>query len=55
MVGMFVSLCLANQKPSEREFFIPTGTDLSVKLLSVMAVIIWNNSLCESLHLKLIN
>jgi hypothetical protein len=31
MVGMFVSLCLANQKPSERVFF--TGTDLGVKLL----------------------
>jgi hypothetical protein len=32
MVGMFVSLCLASQKPSEREFFVPAGTDLSVKL-----------------------
>jgi hypothetical protein len=28
MVGMFVSLCLASQKPSEREFFVPVGTDL---------------------------
>jgi hypothetical protein len=34
MVGMFVSLCLASQKPSEREFFVPAGTDLGVKLLS---------------------
>ena len=33
MVGMFVSLCLASQKPSEREFFVPAGTDLGVKLL----------------------
>jgi hypothetical protein len=35
MVGMFVSLCLASHKPSEREFFVPTGTDLGVKLLMV--------------------
>jgi hypothetical protein len=34
MVGMFVSLCLASQKPSEREFFVPAGTDLAVKLLT---------------------
>jgi hypothetical protein len=33
MVGMFVSLCLASKKPSEREFFVPAGTDLGVKLL----------------------
>jgi len=33
MVGMFVSLCLASQKPSERDFFVPSGTDLGVKLL----------------------
>ena len=33
MVGMFVFLCLASQKPSEREFFVPAGTDLAVKLL----------------------
>jgi len=32
MVGMFVSLCLASQKSSEREFFVPTRTDLGVKL-----------------------
>ena len=35
MVGMFVSLCLASQKSSEREFFIPAGKDLDVKLLIV--------------------
>jgi len=33
MVGMFVCLCLASQKPSEREFFVPARTDLGVKLL----------------------
>ena len=27
-------LCLASKKPSEREFFVPAGTDLGVKLLS---------------------
>jgi hypothetical protein len=34
MVGMFVSLCLASQKPSERVFFVPSGKDLAVKLLT---------------------
>jgi len=34
MVGMFVSLCLASQKPSDRKFFIPARTDLGVKLLT---------------------
>jgi hypothetical protein len=34
MVGMFVFLCLASQKSSKREFFVPTRTDLGVKLLS---------------------
>jgi len=38
MVGMFVSLCLANQKPSEREFFVPAGTDFGVKLLTYVRV-----------------
>jgi hypothetical protein len=33
MVGMFVCLYLASKKPSEREFFVPAGTDLGVKLL----------------------
>ena len=28
-----MSLCLASKKPSEREFFVPAGTDLGVKLL----------------------
>jgi hypothetical protein len=31
-VGMFVFLCLASQKPSEREFFVPARMDLGVKL-----------------------
>ena len=34
MVGMFVSLCLASKKSSEREFFVPAKTHLGVKLLS---------------------
>jgi hypothetical protein len=34
MVVVFVCLCLASTKPSEREFFIPAGTDLGVKLLT---------------------
>jgi hypothetical protein len=34
MVGMFVCFCLASKKPSEREFFVPAGTDLGVKLLT---------------------
>jgi len=34
MVGMFVCLCLARKKPSEREFFVPARTDLGVKLLT---------------------
>jgi hypothetical protein len=34
MVGMFVCLCLTSKKPSEREFFVPAGTDLGVKLLN---------------------
>jgi hypothetical protein len=34
MVGMFVCLCLVSNKPSEREFFVPAGTDLGVKLLN---------------------
>ncbi len=32
MVGMFVSLCLASKKSSEREFFVPAGTLIGVKL-----------------------
>ena len=30
---MFVGLCLASKKPSAREFFVPAGTDIAVKLL----------------------
>jgi len=37
MVGMFVSLCLASKKSSEREFFVPAGTHLGVKLLMAQA------------------
>ncbi len=33
MVGIVVCLCLTSKKPSEQEFFVPAGTDLSVKLL----------------------
>jgi hypothetical protein len=36
MVGMFVSLCLASKRPSEREFFVHAGTGLGVKLLTAM-------------------
>ncbi len=36
MVGMFVCLCLASKKPSEREFLVSAGTDLGVKLLRVL-------------------
>jgi len=32
MVGMFVSLCLGSKKSSEREFFVPAGTLIDVKL-----------------------
>ena len=31
MVGMFVCLCLASQKPSEREFFVPARPNVGVK------------------------
>ena len=36
MVGMFLSLCLASQKPSEREFFVPARRDVGVKLLNIL-------------------
>jgi hypothetical protein len=36
---MFVCLCLASKKPSEREFFVPAGTDLGVKLLNIFYLI----------------
>jgi hypothetical protein len=38
MVGMFVCLCLVSKKPSEREFFVPAGMDLCVKLLMAMGL-----------------
>jgi hypothetical protein len=38
LVGMFVCLCLASQKPSKREFFVPARTDLGIKLLTAMAM-----------------
>jgi len=36
MVGMFVSLCLASKKASEREFFVPARTLIGVKLLTAL-------------------
>jgi hypothetical protein len=36
MVGMYVSVCFASQKPSEQEFFVPAGMDLDVKLLTAL-------------------
>ena len=36
MVGMFVCLCLASKKPSEREVFVPPRMDLGVKLLTMI-------------------
>jgi hypothetical protein len=27
-------VCFASKKPSEREFFVPAGTDLAAKLLT---------------------
>jgi hypothetical protein len=35
-VGMFVCLCLVSKKPSEQEFFVPTGTDLGVNSLTAI-------------------
>ncbi len=40
MVVVFVCLCLANKKPSEREFFVPARTDSGVKLLIVRALMV---------------
>jgi len=42
MVGMFVFLCLASQKPSDREFFVPARTHLVAKLVQVKGLIIRN-------------
>jgi hypothetical protein len=41
MVGMFVCLCIASQKPSERVFFVPARMDLGVKLLSCQRQVAW--------------
>ena len=38
MVEMFVCLCLASQKYSEREFFVPARTDLGVKYFYSLSV-----------------
>ena len=38
MVGMFVSLCFASQKPSEQEFFDPARMDLVVNSLTAIRV-----------------
>ena len=43
MVGMFVPLCLASQKPFEWEFFVPAGTHLGVKLLTVNINSYWRS------------
>ena len=34
MVGMFVSLCLASKKSSERKFFVPAKTLRGVKAVT---------------------
>jgi hypothetical protein len=44
MVVVFVCLCLASKKPSEREFFVPAGTDFGVKLLKVILLVIFFSS-----------
>jgi hypothetical protein len=33
MMGMFVCCVFASQKPSKQQFFVPTKTDVAVKLL----------------------
>jgi hypothetical protein len=38
MVRIFVSCVLASKKSSEREFFVPAGTDLALKLLKYWLV-----------------
>jgi hypothetical protein len=40
MVGMFVCLWFASQKPSEREFFIPARTDLGKKHVELFSIFI---------------
>jgi hypothetical protein len=51
MVGMFVCLCLARKKPSEREFFVPAGTDLGVKLLTKIG----HRKTCKLVRLQVFN
>jgi hypothetical protein len=40
MMGMFVLLCLASQKPSERDFFVSARADLGVKLFYSVFILI---------------
>jgi len=48
MVGMFVCLCLASQKPSKRKFFISARTDLDVWLLNLfLLLLVFLNKLLE--------
>jgi len=53
MVGMFVSLCLclASQKSSEREFFIPAGMHLGVNNSSSLTGALWATYLFHTLHI----
>jgi len=39
MVGMFLSLCLASKKSSERQFFVTAGTHLGVNSLTTKSVL----------------
>jgi hypothetical protein len=59
MVGMFVFLCLASQKPSEQEFFVPARTDLGVKRLRKMEAIRSRsnnkNSMTDSIDVSLVS
>jgi len=41
-VGMFVSLCLASQKPSELFFFVPARTDVGFKLLIILLLLVFS-------------
>jgi hypothetical protein len=50
MVGMFVCLCLASQKPSERDLFVPARMDLDVKLLT--GIRLWVH-ICAYLNFEL--
>ncbi len=50
IVGMFVFLCLASQKRSERDFFVPARTDLGVKLLNIYQIGYWKTIKCNDLR-----